>query len=62
MTSDNSLITLDYHFTESEIKMLARLLRKNQERLPDELLNFASKIERVIYNSMSIDEAEAFYS
>ncbi len=55
-------VSLDYHFNEREIRNLARLLRDNQERLPDALLNFASKIERAMYNSMSIDEAEAFYS
>ena len=55
-------MTLDYHFSETEIKFLARFFRKNQEHLPDELLNFSSQIERAIYNSMSIDEAEEFYS
>lgn len=55
-------MTLDYHFSETEIKFLARFFRKNQEHLPDELLNFSSQIEHAIYNSMSIDEAEEFYS
>ena len=53
---------MDYHFSEREIRQLARFLRNNQESLPDELINFATKIERAIYNSMTIDEAEAFYS
>ena len=66
MTTDSPSIKtpiyLDYHFNEREIRVLARFLRKNQEHIPDELLDFATKIERVMYNSMSIDEAEAFYS
>ena len=55
-------LSMDYHFSEREIRQLARFLRNNQESLPDELINFATKIERAIYNSMTIDEAEAFYS
>ena len=63
--SDNCTDTsvfLDYRFTQREIRVLAKFLRKNQGQIPDELLDFAAKIERVIYDSMSIDEAEAFYS
>lgn len=59
---DSNPISLDYHFNEHEIKLLARFFRNNQGQLPDGLLDFASKIERAIYNSMTIDEASAFYS
>ena len=62
MSGDLNSISLDYHFNENEIKLLARFFRKNQEQLPDGLIDFATKIERVIYNSMSIDEAQSFYS
>ncbi len=66
MTEDMSLkkqeLTMDYHFNEEEIRLLALLFRKNQNMLPDGIIDFASKIERTIYNSMSIDEAAAFYS
>ena len=55
-------VFFDYQFTEREVRVLARFLRKNQEHIPNELLDFSAKIERVMYNSMSIDEAEAFYS
>lgn len=55
-------LTLSYNFSESEIKLLARFFRNHQENLPDGLLEFSNKIERAIYNSMSIDEAQAFYS
>lgn len=65
--TDNSVLKenpvfFDYHFTEREVRVLARFLRKNQEQIPDELLDFSARVERVMYNSMSIDEAEAFYS
>ena len=57
-----SRISLDYHFTEREIRILARFFRNHQEQIPDGLLDFSMKIERVVYSSMSIGEAEAFYS
>ncbi|MBQ9206607.1 MAG: hypothetical protein IJ158_07830 [Treponema sp.] len=62
INDESNSISLDYHFTENEIKLLARFFRTNQEQLPDGLLDFSTKIERAIYNSMSIDEAQAFYS
>ena len=65
--TDNSLSAdtnyfFEYSFTEREVRALARFLRKNQEQIPDVLLDFSARVERVMYNSMSIDEAEAFYS
>ncbi|MBQ4378441.1 MAG: hypothetical protein II821_04520 [Treponema sp.] len=57
-----STMSLDYHFNEREIRLLARFFRNNEEKLPDGLLDFTSQIERAIYNSMSIAEAQAFYS
>lgn len=55
-------VCLDYHFNERELRVLARFLRKNQEKIPDELLDFSTSVEKVMYNSMTIDEAEAFFS
>lgn len=60
--SENPCFSLDYSFNAEEVRALARFFRKNQDALPDALFAFASKIEREIYNSMSIDEAESFYS
>lgn len=53
---------LDYHFTESEIRLLAKFFRKHQSELPDGLIDFSDKIERSVYNTMSIEEAEVFFS
>lgn len=61
-TQNTNSMSLDYHFNENEIRLLARFLRNNQEQIPDGLLDFSTKIERAIYNSMSIAEAQAFYS
>lgn len=55
-------LSLDYRFSEQEIRLLARFFRNNQEQIPDGLLDFSTKIERAIYNSLSIAEAQAFYS
>lgn len=60
-TADSEL-SLDYHFNEGELKILASFFRRYQEQIPDVLNNFATQIERKIYSSMSIEEAEAFYS
>lgn len=61
-TKNTNSMSLDYHFNEKEILLLARFFRKNQEQIPDGLLDFSMKIERTVYNSMSIAEAQAFYS
>lgn len=51
-----------YKFNEREVKLLAKLFRYNQGRIPDELGDFARKVELTIYENMSIDEVEKFYS
>jgi len=55
-------MSLDYHFSVQEIAILARFFRKHQNELPDGLKFFAGAVEKTVYNSMSIDEAERFYS
>ncbi|MBQ9281056.1 MAG: hypothetical protein IJ207_02530 [Treponema sp.] len=62
LTFPKTEFSLSYNFTEREIRNLAKFLRNNQESLPDALIPFATKVERAVYDSMSIDEAEAFYS
>jgi len=54
--------SLDYSFNEREIKILARFFRQNQGKLPEGLEDFARQIELLIYQNMSIDEVEKFYS
>lgn len=55
-------LELNYHFNAREIKTLARLFRDHQEQIPEALEDFADEIERTIYSSMSITEAENFYA
>lgn len=65
MSEDNSKlpgVSLDYHFNEREIKLLAKFFRKHQSEIPDGLLDFSMKIERSVYSTMSIEEAEVFFS
>ncbi|MBO7484589.1 MAG: hypothetical protein J6T84_00825 [Spirochaetaceae bacterium] len=50
-----------YKFTVEEAKDLALLMRKYEDSIPDSLNNFSETIESLLYNSMSIDEAEEFF-
>lgn len=51
-----------YDFSEREVKLLAKFLRKNQDKIPGGLESFARKVELYIYSMMSIDEVEKFYT
>lgn len=53
--------SLDYNFSSDEIKLIAKLFRKNQFLIPRGLEKFARQIELKIYENMSIDEVERFY-
>lgn len=56
------VMTMDYHFSARELSTIARFLRKKSAEIPDELRDFYSAVERTVYDSLSIDEAEQFYS
>lgn len=55
-------VSLDYHFTEREIRILAKFFRNHQAQIPAGLVDFSMQIEKTIYSSMSVEEAEIFYS
>lgn len=55
-------LELNYNFSSEEIKYLARFFRCFQDRLPKELECFSFALERAIYQNMSIDEVEKFFS
>ena len=59
--SQNKL-ELSYVFSAREIRVLARYFRDHQNTIPQELEEFASALEKCVYNAMSIYEAELFYS
>ncbi len=62
LLSDVEDLHLTYEFSKRELRILARTLRQYQDKIPEGLEDFAAAVEKAIYNSMSIDEAEAFYS
>lgn len=60
--AENDSISFSYTFTPRETAHLAYFLRRHQEELPLALLDFFKKLETSMYNSMSITQAERFYS
>ncbi|MCK9169201.1 MAG: hypothetical protein M0P01_02165 [Treponema sp.] len=66
MTQDSkkniNILSFTYSFTPQETEILAHFMRKHQDEIPAGLTNFSKTIEDKVYNAMSIDEAEKFYS
>ena len=55
-------LSLTYTFNPREITLLARYFRAHQDAISPCLEHFANTLERTVYNTMSIREAEQFYS
>ena len=53
--------TVQYDFTEAEIRSLALLLRKHEAVLDTRLDSFSAFIEDSLYRMMTIEEAEEFF-
>lgn len=53
---------VDYSFRDSEIKCLMRILRDKEAELDANLDIFRCFLENYIYNTMTIEEAEAFFN
>lgn len=62
MSDDFQNLALTYTFTPREIKILARYFRAHQDNIPLGLEDFAAALERTVYDTMSIVDAEQFYS
>ena len=58
----NSELSLSYEFSPEEVKLLAKFLRSNQDKLPDGLFKFYTTIEKKIYSGLSMREVAEFYS
>ena len=56
------MLSLTYSFSPRETALLAHFLRDHQEIIPDGLADFSKAVETAVYNAMSIEEAEKFYS
>lgn len=52
---------VSYTFSDAELKALAYFFRQSHS-VPDELYTLNSLVEKYIYENMTIDEAERFYS
>jgi hypothetical protein len=61
-TKGIDILSLTYSFSPRETALLAHFLREHQDKIPDGLADFSKAVENAVYNSMSIDEAEKFYS
>ena len=59
---ENEPDVLQYSFSKSELYLLAKFLRNNQEILPKGLEIFYKTLEDSIYNSLSLEEVKRFYS
>lgn len=54
----NEPFALSYNFTCEELKSLASVIRKNQDKIPMALRQFAREVQNKVYACMSIDEVE----
>lgn len=61
-TEPETELHLNYEFSSREIKYLARFFRNYQDKIPKELEQFSFALEKAIYENMSIDEVEKFFS
>jgi len=54
--------TVEYRFSDAEIKRLALLLRKSDDGIDSGLDIFRCFLEKYIYQIMTIEEAEVFFN
>lgn len=52
----------EYAFSLAEIKQLVLMLRKHEKELPAELRRLFSFLETRLYDTMTIEEAERFFT
>lgn len=53
---------LEYNFTKKEVFLLAKFLRKNEEKMPAGLESFYHILEDSTYNILTLEEVKQFYS
>jgi predicted transcriptional regulator len=61
-TKGTDTLSFTYSFSPRETAVLAHFLRSHQDEIPDALADFSKAVENTVYNSLSLDEAERFYS
>lgn len=52
----------NYDFSEKELRSLMLFLRRYQQLMPETLENFIQALEKHFYETMSIGEAEEFFT
>ena len=62
IVGNEDITILDYSFSKKELFLLAKYLRTKQEELPEGLELFYKTLEDSIYNCLSLEEVNRFYS
>ncbi len=52
----------NYRFSAAEVKALILFIRRNERYLDPQLEKLVSELEQFLYDHMSIEEAENFFS
>jgi hypothetical protein len=53
---------LDYRFSAAEVKAFLLFVRRNEKYLDPQLEKLVSDLERFLYDHMTVEEAENFFS
>lgn len=60
--NDSESFKLTYSFTAKEIGLLARFLRTKETELPRGLEKFSKTLEDSVYDCLTLEEVQKFYS
>ena len=55
-------LSFSYDFSPNETALIAHFFRDHEESVPAGLEKFAHAVEKAVYDSISIGDAERFYS
>ena len=55
-------LSFSYEFSSDETALIAHFFRAHEESIPSGLEKFMHAVERAVYDSISIGDAERFYS
>lgn len=62
INNENKSIDMNYKFSKEEIFLLAKFLRKNEDKIPKGLENFHKALEDTIYKTLSLEEVSKLYT
>ena len=55
-------LSFSYDFSPNETALIAHFFRDHEESIPSGLERFVHAVEKAVYTSISIGDAERFYS